>query len=227
MNSKLKITKTPTVRIWIFVLLMCSMFVIRIFFADTVHKQHSRYYLKLPYTLMYGLVSFLVNLLTLLCTGGFKRTCNLVLIYPQVILCSAFTPFMFRYTSYNSLDASYHRNNVGDAENAHLKTENNYNNQGGYHIWIFGTLLNAGYMIFSTYILSCIPNEFDMVQNIVSWSLVFSPIIAISFIMCCLYGCQDSPYRCCGKYCGKSLEPQILNVSQKGNRNLPNHIYGI
>ena len=163
---------------------------------------------------MYGLVSFLANLITLLSTGGFKRTCKLVLIYPQVILCSAFTPFMFRYTSSNSLSANYHRNVVGDAETANLKTKND--NQGGFHIWIFGTLLNAGYMIFSTYILSCIPSDFHEIQRIVTVSLVFSPIIAISFIMCCLYGCQDSPYRCCGKCC-TSLDPQMLNVSQKGN----------
>ena len=173
---------------------------------------------------MYGLVSFLVNLLTLLCTGGFKRTCKLVLIYPQVILCSAFTPFMFRYTSSKSLDDFYYRNDVGDTGIIDSKTEND--NQGGFHIWIFGTLLNAGYMIFSTYILSCIPNEFSIIQNIVSWSLVFSPLIAISFIMCCLYGCQDCPYQCCGRCC-PSFDPQIFNVSQKGNRNLPNHIYGI
>ena len=203
MNSKLKITKTPTVRIWMFVLLMCSIFVIRIYFADTVHRRHSKYYLILPYILMYGLVSFLANLITLLSTGGFQKTFNLVLMYPQVILCSAFTPFMFRYTSSSSLHANYRRNDIGDAENAYLKTEND--NRGGFHIWIFGTLLNAGYMILSTYILSCIPSDFDapiaaLIQQIVSWSLVFSPIIAISFTMCCLYGCQDIPYRCCGKF---------------------------
>ena len=165
---------------------------------------------------MYGLVSFLANLITLLSTGGFQKTFNLVLIYPQVVLCSAFTPFMFRFTSSSSLHANYRRNDVGDAENAHLKTEND--NQGGFHIWIFGTLLNAGYMILSTYILSCIPSDFDIIytQQIVSWSLVFSPIIALSFTMCCLYGCQDIPYRCCGKCC-PPLDPQMLNVSQKGN----------
>ena len=156
----------------------------------------------------------MANLITLLSTGGFQKTFDLVLIYPQVMLCSAFTPFMFRYTSSSSLHANYHRNDVGDAENAHLKTKNA--NEGGFHIWIFGTLLNAGYMILSTYILSCIPSNFDIIQRIVTWSLVFSPIIAISFTMCCLYGCQDSPYRCCGKCC-PSLDPQMLNVSQKGN----------
>merc|ERR1719362_242962 len=80
---------------------------------------------------------------------------KLIRIYPQVILCPAFTPFMFRHTTDKSLDDHLNtKDNPYSGENRNGPLKRKSATSSGFHIWILGTLLNAWHMILSVYIVS-------------------------------------------------------------------------
>ena len=54
-------------------------------------------YMSMPVTIVLGAIPFLVNIINLMTKAGIKKTWNLILIYPQIILSPIFTPFLYTY----------------------------------------------------------------------------------------------------------------------------------
>ena len=268
MQSKLKLFKEISICGCLGILVLNAGFILRIAYINFVTKQwlervwlqHNgwkvRYitlynvpyiHLQLPLQLMCGAIPVCLHLIVLLYTGGMKRTWKLIIMYPQVILSGAFTPFLFRHVNKDTnndlckcdIKYGFIKSCFGDKKNGtdnfHMTSEST--SHSGFQLWKLGSFLNAAYIIaFPGILIPIVDYNFGIiilptayiryrinttVPPILIYMIIAGFILLGSCCIPCRSGCKCSicSVKCCLWPCS---DPQILNVDKPSS--FKNHI---
>ena len=149
-------------------------------------------YMSIPVTIVLGTIPFLVNIINLMAKAGIKKTCNLILLYPQIILSPIFTPFLYTY------DENENRSIVNEeCKNSNCRTRRyegrlvscshsplKGTNASGFHISTCPSIVNYFYIIL---IPACIPFHIGTVSPLSTWTAFILPPLVILFKIGMLY----------------------------------------